>query len=92
MKVELLIQEQTRSANYRRHGGVYNKAPSDMGKTPLSMFDIVETSNIGVGKRKSVVVERGKGDTFVPTKNNNPYARPFSVKCYRCGEVYHRSN
>ena len=39
-----------------------NKAPSDMRKTPLSMFDIVETSNIGVGKGKSVVVERGKGD------------------------------
>ena len=35
MKVELLIQEQTRSTNYRRYGGVENKAPSDIGKTPL---------------------------------------------------------
>ena len=56
------------------------------------MSDNVETANVGVRKGKSVVVEGGKGNTFVPTKNNNPYARPFGVKCYRCGEVDHRSN
>ena len=45
-----------------------------------------------VGKGKRVVVEGGKGNTSMSTKNNNPYARPFGVKCYRCGEVGHRSN
>ena len=37
-------------------------------------------------------MEGGKGNTFVPTKNNNSYARPFNVKCYRCGEVSHCPN
>ena len=32
MKVELLILEQTHSTDYRRYGGVDNKAPSDKGK------------------------------------------------------------
>ena len=34
MKSELLIQEQTHSANYRRYGGVDNKATIDKGKAP----------------------------------------------------------
>ena len=25
-------------------------------------------------------------------KNSNPYARPFSVKCYKCGVVSHHSS
>ena len=37
-------------------------------------------------------MEGGKGNTSVLAKNNNPYARPFGVKFYRCGEVGHRSN
>ena len=52
----------------------------------------METANVGVGKGKSVVVEGGKGNNSMPAKNNNPYARPFGVKCYRCGEVGHHSN
>ena len=52
MKVELLILEQTRSTNYRRYGGVDNKAQSDKGKTPVAMSDTVETTNVGVGKGK----------------------------------------
>ena len=63
-----------------------------MGKTPLAMSKIVETINVGVGKGKSVVVEEGKGNIFVPTKTSNPYAKPVGVKCYRCGEVSHHSN
>ena len=92
MKAELLILEQTHGTNYKRYGGVDNKAPSDKGKTPLAMWEIVQTINVGVGKGKSVAVEGGMGNTFVPTKNSNPYAKPFGVKCYRCGEVGHRSN
>ena len=92
MKVELLILEQTRSTNYRRYGGIENKVPSDKGKTPLVMSETMETVNVGVGKGKSVAVEGGKGNTSVPAKNNNPYASPFYVKCYRCGEVSHHSN
>ena len=57
MKAELLILEQTRSTNYRRYGGVDNKTPSDNGKTPLVLSNTVETTNVGVGKRKSVAVE-----------------------------------
>ena len=56
------------------------------------MPDIVETTNVGVRKGKSVAVGGGKSNTSMPTKNNSPYARPFDVKCYRCGEVSHRSN
>ena len=52
----------------------------------------METVNVSVGKRKSVEVEGGKGNTSMPTKNNDPYARPFGVKCYRCKEVGHHSN
>ena len=92
MKAELLIQEKTRSTNYRRYGGVDNKAPSDKGKAPLAVSNTVETANMGVGRGKGAAVEGGKGSTTVPTKNNNPYAKPFNAKCYRCGEVGHRSN
>ena len=56
------------------------------------MSDAVETTNVGIGKGKSIAVEGGKGNTFVLAKNNNPYARPFDVKCYKCKEVGHRSN
>ena len=92
IKVELLILEQTHSTNFRRYGGVDNKALSDKGKTSIAVSDTVEIANVGVGRRKSVVVEGGKGNTSVHSKNNNPYARPFGVKCYRCGEVDHCSN
>ena len=92
MKVVLLILEQSRSTNYRRYGGIDNKAPSEKGKTPLIVSENMETVNVGVGKGKSVAVEGGKGNTSVPAKNNNPYVRPFYVKCYRCGEVSHCSN
>ena len=37
-------------------------------------------------------MEGGKGNTFVLAKNNNPYARSFGVKFYKCGEVGHRFN
>ena len=57
MKVELLILEQTCSTNYRRYGGVDNKAPSDNEKTPLVVSEIVETINVGIGKGKSVALE-----------------------------------
>ena len=77
MKAKLLIQEQTHSTNYRRYGGVDNKTPTDKGKIPLAMFDIVQTTNIDVGNGKRVVVEGGKGNTSVLSKNNNPYVRPF---------------
>ena len=56
------------------------------------MSETVGTINVGVGKGKSVAVEGGKGNTYVPTKNINPYAKPFGVKCYRCGEIGYRSN
>ena len=93
MKAELLILEHTCSTNYRRYGGVNNKAPSDKGKTPLAVSKTMETVNVGVGKEQSVAMEEGKGNnTYVPIKNNNPYAKPFRVKCYRCGEVGHCSN
>ena len=92
MKVKLLILEQTHGTNYRRYGGVDNKAPSEKGKTPLAMSKTVETVNVGVGKGKNVAVEGGKGNTSVPAKNSNPYAKPVGVKCYRCGKVGHHSN
>ena len=60
MKAEVLILEQTRCINYRRYGGVDNKAPSDKGKTSLAVFETVEIVNAGVGKRKSVEVEGGR--------------------------------
>ena len=47
MKAKLLILEQTCGTNYRRYGGVYNKAPSDKGKTPLAMFETMETVKKG---------------------------------------------
>ena len=92
MKAELLIMEQTHSTNYRRYGGVDNKALIDKGKTTLAMSEIVETVNVGVQKGKSVAVEGGKGNTSVPAKNSNLYGRTFDVNCYRCGEVGHHSN
>ena len=92
MEAELLILKQTRSTNYRRYGGVDNKAPIDKGRTPLTESETVENVNVGVGKGKSVAMEGGKGNTSMPAKNNNPYTKPFSVKFYRCGEIGHRSN
>ena len=41
MKDELLILEQTSITNYRRYGGVDNKAPSDKGKIPLVVSETV---------------------------------------------------
>ena len=63
--------EQTCSTNYRRYGGVDNKALSEKGKTLIVVSDIVETANVGVEKGKSVAMEEGKGNTYVPNKNNN---------------------
>ena len=57
IKVELLIREQTRSTNYKRYKRVDNKTPSDSIKAPLVVPDIVETTNVGIGKGKSVAVE-----------------------------------
>ena len=37
-------------------------------------------------------MEEGKGNTSMPAKANNPYAKLFGVKCYICGEVGHHSN
>ena len=37
-------------------------------------------------------MEGNKGNTSNLVKNNNPYAKSFGVKCYRCSEVGHRSN
>ncbi|EEF50174.1 conserved hypothetical protein [Ricinus communis] len=92
MKAKLLIQEQTRNTNYIRYRGVDNKALSDKGKEPLVIYNTMETANAGVGKRKGRVVEGGKGNTFVPAINNNPYTIPFYAKCYRCGEFVDHSN
>ena len=92
IKAELLIQKQTYSTNYRRYGNIDKKAPSDKGKTSLVMSDIMEVVNVGVRKGKSAIVEGGKGDTSVLSKNNNPYARPFNVKCHIYREVGHCSN
>ena len=50
----------------------------------------MEPANDDVGKGNGIMVE--KVDTSVPTKNNNPYTKPFGAKCYRCSEVGHRSN
>ena len=50
----------------------------------------MEPANDDVGKGNGIMVE--KVDTSVPTKNNNPYTKPLGAKCYRCGEVGHRSN
>ena len=60
MKVELLIQEQTHSINYRIYEGVDNKAPSDKGKTHLVVSDIVEIANVGVGKGKREKCSSGR--------------------------------
>ena len=92
MKAELLIMEKTHSTNYRRYGGVDNKALIDKRKTTLAMSEIMETVNVGVQKGKSVAMEGGKGNTSMPSKNSNLYGMPFSVNCYRCGEVGHHSN
>ena len=45
---------------------------------------------MGIGKGKCVMEE--KSDTTAPTKNANPYNKPFGIKCYRCGEMENRSN
>ena len=52
----------------------------------------METANVCIGKGKSVAAEGGKGNTYVLAKNNNPCARPFSVKYYRYREVGHCFN
>ena len=83
MRAESLIHEQTRTANYRRYGGEDNKAVFNKGKAPQTSN--VETTTIGVGKSKGVMGE--KNDTITSTKNANPYTKPFSIKCYRCGEM-----
>ncbi|EEF41136.1 conserved hypothetical protein [Ricinus communis] len=52
MKIELLFQEQTHSTNCRKYGSIDNKALSDKGKSTLFVYNIVETANIGVGKKE----------------------------------------
>ena len=37
-----------------------NETLSDMGKTLITVFDIVETANVGAGKMLSVVAEADK--------------------------------
>ena len=50
MKAKLLIYEQTCSTNYRRYGGVDNKALNNKGRTPLAVNNTMETTNVGVVK------------------------------------------
>ena len=77
IKAKLLIHEKIRSTNYRRHREVDNKTPSDMGKTPLAMPDIVETANVSVRKGKIVTMEGGKGNTSIIAKKNQPLSKAF---------------
>ena len=83
MRVELLIQEQTQTANYRRYGRGDNKAAFDKGKMPQTSN--VDSTTIGIEKDKGVMGE--KSDTTASTKNGNPYTKHFGIKCYRCGEI-----
>lgn len=89
MKAELLIQEQIHSTNYKRYGIDHN-TPSNKGKTPLVMFNVVETTDVGVGKGRSTTMEGGKDIVSMLAKYDNPYARPLSIKYYRYGKVGHQ--
>ncbi|EEF31004.1 conserved hypothetical protein [Ricinus communis] len=92
MKVELLIQEQTHSTNYRRYGGIDNRTLSDKREAPFIVSNTMENTNVGVEKGKGEAIKGGKGNNFMPAKNNNPYTKPFSAKCHKCGEAGHHSN
>jgi hypothetical protein len=64
------------------------RATADKGKSPMNQpppsSTIKRPSSNGAPARTTWIVP--------PKAPRNPYARPNSDKCYRCGQPGHRSN
>nr|GLL31143.1 uncharacterized protein LOC109163967 [Ipomoea trifida] len=55
-------------------------------------FGTHSTQPVAHSESRFPKAQRQRQNNEVPTRNTNPYAKPMTGKCFKCGEPGHRSN
>ena len=90
LKVDLMEITRKRSRNYKQDALESSNFPPNKGKSPQkgNQPQPRAVSSQQIENRET------SGDTRVrqPVRNPNLYARATLIKCYKCGQLGHRSN
>ncbi|KAG6737261.1 hypothetical protein POTOM_058775 [Populus tomentosa] len=81
--------DRTRATSVARAPTEYTHTTAQKGKFPLNPPPAMTNFTRGPSTRRAQVTTAG---VVPPEAPRNPYARPTSDKCYRCGQQGHRSN
>ena len=87
-KAETLL-DSTRATNVARIPVEYMHDASLKGKFPLNPPPSISNFSKGLSSSK---MQMTTARIVPPEAPRNPYSRPTSDKCYRCGQPGHRSN
>ncbi|KAG6745118.1 hypothetical protein POTOM_051762 [Populus tomentosa] len=87
-KVETQL-DRTRATSVARAPAEYTHTTAQKGKFPLNPPPAMTNFTRGPSTSRAQVTTTG---VVPPEAPRNPYARPTSDKCYRCGQQGHRSN
>ncbi|XP_073263062.1 uncharacterized protein [Populus alba] len=81
--------DRTRATSVARAPTEYTHTTAQKGKFPLNPPPAMTNFTRGPSTSRAQVTTAG---VVPPEAPRNPYARPTSDKCYRCGQQEHRSN